>query len=93
MDILTALVLLAVAAAMVKFVVSPGTARGIDGFAAGFLPYRGPGLPRGVQEEELVPWTWSAGVAEVVEADGAEAPVLAAVDRGSTVRGTARRRP
>jgi hypothetical protein len=61
MDLLTGLVLFLVGAAMVKLVVSPGTERAIEIFAAGFVAYRDPsaGWPRGVQEEEPVAWSWS----------------------------------
>jgi hypothetical protein len=61
MDLLTGLVLFLAGAAMVKLVVSPGTERAIDSFAAGFVPYRdtSAGWPQGVQEEEPVAWSWS----------------------------------
>ncbi len=106
MDILTTLVLLAAGAAIVKVVFSPATERGIDAFAAGFLPYKGPGWPQGVQEEEPVAWSWSgAGRAatsgsgrdgpldapEVVDIDGDAAPAVNAVRRGPTGPGLASR--
>jgi hypothetical protein len=61
MELLTGLVLILVGAAMVKLVVSPGTERAIEVFAAGFVGYRDPSAlwPRGVQEEEPVAWSWS----------------------------------
>ena len=61
MDLLTGLFLFVIGAALVKLVVSPGTERAIETFAAGFVAYRDPsaGWPRGVQEEEPVAWTWS----------------------------------
>ena len=61
MDLLTVLVLILAGAAMYKLVVSPGTERAIETFAAGFVAYRDPlkGWPRGVQEEDPVAWSWS----------------------------------
>jgi hypothetical protein len=61
MDLLTVLVLILAGAAMFKLVVSPGTERAIETFAAGFVAYRDPlkGWPRGVQEEDPVAWSWS----------------------------------
>jgi hypothetical protein len=106
MDLLTALVLLAIGAAIVKVVFSPATERGIDAFAAGFLPYKGPGWPQGVQEEEPVAWTWSHGgraatsgngqdgpldAPEVVDIDGDAAPTTITVRRGPTGPGPASR--
>jgi hypothetical protein len=61
MDLLTGLILFVAGGLMVKLVVSPGTERAIETFAAGFVPYRDPsaGWPRGVQEEDPVAWSWS----------------------------------
>lgn len=59
MDLFAGLVLLAFGAAFAALVVSPRTARSLDTFAAGFLPYRSAGWPQGVQEEDPVPWSWS----------------------------------
>lgn len=106
MDIVASLVVVLVGAAMVAWVVSPGTARGIDAFAAGFLPYRSAGWPQGVQEEDPIPWSWSAprgpdateghsGAGldpELVEITGPDAPVASRVHRGPMVHGTAGRR-
>lgn len=99
MDILAAVVFLLVGTAMIAFVVSPTTARGLDTFGAGFVPYRGPGWPRGVQEEEPVRWSWSAprgadvtdggsGASlgpELVEISRREGQAATAVHRGPTV--------
>jgi hypothetical protein len=108
MDILTGLVVILAAAAMVSLVVSPGTPRVLDLFGAGFLPYRdgSAGWPRGVQEEEPVAWTWTAGddskPPDVGSDDGLSAPELidmtgdavpaTRVGPSSMVRGLARRR-
>ena len=106
MDIFNGLVVILLGAAMVALVVSPGTARGLDTFAAGFLPYRSAGWPHGVQEEDPVPWSWStAGERRVpaesadigldgpewVEISSAGAPIASAVDPGPPVQGTATR--
>jgi hypothetical protein len=108
MDILTLLVVIGAAAAMVSLVASPGTPRALDVFAAGFLPYRdrSAGWPRGVQEEEPVAWAWIArnrpNPPDIGSDDGPSAPELIDVNgdavpatrvgRGSMVRGLARRR-
>jgi hypothetical protein len=94
MEILPGLVFVLVGFAIVGWVVSPGTARGLDGFAAGFLPYRDAGWPRGVQEGDPVPWSWSPPSrpdrpAEIVEISPADAPVTAALRAGTVVRGRA----
>jgi hypothetical protein len=60
MDILGILVILLLGAGIGRFLASDGTARGLDAFGAGFLPYREAGWPRGVQEGEPIPWKWSA---------------------------------
>lgn len=99
MDIFAAVVFILLGAAMVVFVVSPTTARSLDTFGAGFVPYRSAGWPQGVQEEEPVHWSWSApqgpdatdggsgtGIdPELVEISGADAPAASAVQRGPTV--------
>ncbi len=59
MDLFAGLVLVTLGAAFAALVVSPRTARSLDTFAAGFLPYRSAGWPQGVQEEDPVPWSWS----------------------------------
>ncbi len=59
MDPFAGLVLVTLGAAFAALVVSPRTARSLDTFAAGFLPYRSAGWPQGVQEEDPVPWSWS----------------------------------
>ena len=105
MDIFAAVVFIVLGAALVVFVVSPTTARGLDTFGAGFVPYRSAGWPQGVQEEDSVAWSWSApsppyttdgdpgaGLdAELVEISGPEAPAASAVHRGPTIHRTARR--
>lgn len=60
MDLIVGLAALAGAIALLAFIASPRTGRALDMFAAGFLPYRGPEWPQGVQEEEPVPWSWSS---------------------------------
>ena len=108
MDPLTGLVFLLAGAAIVKFVFSPSTERGLDAFAAGFMPYRASnGWPRGVQEEEPVAWSWSSGdgrpppssgvetdmaLPELIDIDPDDAPTATPVSGRSMVRGMARRR-
>jgi hypothetical protein len=99
MDIFAVVVLILLGTAMIAFVVSPATARGLDTFGAGFVPYRGPGWPHGVQEEEPVHWSWSpppgpdaaddgSGTGlepELVEISGPDAPTASSVLPGPTV--------
>lgn len=108
MDLLTVFVVVLAAVAMVSLVVSPGTPRVLDLFAAGFLPYRdrGAGWPQGVQEEEPVPWAWTnrekPDRSDGGSDDGLGAPELVdisdasvppiRVSRGSMARGLASRR-
>ncbi len=101
MDIFAAVVFVILGAALVAYVASPTTARGLDTFGAGFVPYRGAGWPQGVQEEEPVHYSLSVprgpGGAmdgapgttpdpEVVEITGPDTPMTSAVHRGPTVR-------
>jgi hypothetical protein len=101
MDIFAAVVFCILGATLVVYVVSPTTARGLDTFGAGFVPYRGAGWPHGVQEEEPVHFSLSeprgpdatnggSGASlerpEVVEISGSDAPAASAVHRGPTVR-------
>jgi hypothetical protein len=97
MDIIAGLVLISLVAVFAALVVSPRTAQSLDTFAAGFLPYRGAGWPRGVQEEDPVPWSWSTprgpddaevgiGGPKVVDIDGLDAPAPSPVRRGPTVQ-------
>jgi hypothetical protein len=60
MDIVTILIVVGISAAFVAFMGGQSTGRGLDAFAAGFLPYREAGWPRGVQEGEPIPWKWSS---------------------------------
>ena len=99
MDIFAAVVFCILGAALVVYVVSPTTARGLDTFGSGFVPYRSAGWPHGVQEEEPVHCSWSepgTGRAmdgdpgsgpdpELVEITGPDAPTASAVHRGPTV--------
>jgi hypothetical protein len=105
MDILSGLVFVLAGFAIVGWVVSPRTARSLDLFAAGFLPYRSAGWPRGVQEEDPVPWSWSSPAkpdgpkeapesglertAEIVEISRADAPGTTAPGASTVVRGRA----
>ena len=99
MDIFAAIVFVILGAALVAYVASPTTARGLDTFGAGFVPYRSAGWPHGVQEEEPVHWSWTAprgpdatggGSAtdspELIEISGPDAPAASVVHRGPTVR-------
>ena len=81
---------------------SPGTARGLEGFGAGFFPYRSAGWPEGVQEEDPVPWSWSSNggpglrgprtdagpvpAAELVEIGPADARLAITLGLGPVVR-------
>ncbi len=107
MDNIPGLVVIAVGAATLAWIVSPRTGRGLDMFAAAFLPWRGDGWPQGVQEEDPVPWSWSAAEEadpagddretalgdgpEVVEITRGVTPVASPVHPGRLVRGTATR--
>ena len=105
MDIFASLVVVLVGVAILGWIASPTTARGMDTFGAGFVPYRSAGWPHGVQEEEPVHWSWSAPrapdatdggsgtahVPELVEISGPDAPPASAVNGGPTVHGTAGR--
>ena len=99
MDIFAAVVFVILGAALVAYVASPTTARGLDTFGAGFVPYRSAGWPHGVQEEEPVHWSWTAprgpdatgggpatDTPELIEISGPDAPSASAVHRGPTVR-------
>lgn len=100
MDIFAVVVFILLGTAMIAFVVSPTTARGLDTFGAGFVPYRSAGWPHGVQEEEPVHWSWSAprrpdatdgslpgagSEPELVEISGTDAPAASVVHRGPTI--------
>ena len=99
MDIVAAVVFFLLGAALVVYVVSPTTARGLDTFGSGFVPYRSAGWPHGVQEEEPVHYSLSAprvtdatdgdsgggSDPEVIEITGPDAPTASAVHRGPTV--------
>jgi hypothetical protein len=100
MDIFAAVVFVILGAALVAYVASPTTARGLDTFGAGFVPYRSAGWPHGVQEEEPVKWSWAAPrrpdgsddisghgpEPELLEITGPDAPAPSAVHRGPTIR-------
>jgi hypothetical protein len=60
MDIPSTLVLLVVGAGILAWVTSPRTAQALEAFGLGFIGYRGPGWPRGVQEEEPVHFAFHA---------------------------------
>jgi hypothetical protein len=61
MDVVGITVILLLAAGIGRFLSNEGTARGLDAFGAGFLPYRADmGWPRGVQEGEPVAFKVSA---------------------------------
>lgn len=60
MDIFASLVVVLVGVAILGWIASSTTARGMDTFGAGFVPYRSAGWPHGVQEEDPVPWSWSS---------------------------------
>lgn len=97
MDLFVSLAVFIVAVGILRFISSPATGRGLDLFASGFLPYRARmDWPRGVQEEEPVPWTWSGGgrpdQPEFHELSGEGAPAASVVDRPLIDRGMARRR-
>lgn len=99
MDIFAVVVFILLGTAMIAFVVSPTTARGLDTFGAGFVPYRSAGWPQGVQEEDPVRWSWSAPRGpdatdggssaalepELVEISRPDAPTASVVHRGPTV--------
>ena len=96
MDPIAAAVFIILGAALVAYVASPTTARGMDTFGAGFVPYRSAGWPQGVQEEEPVHWSWpqprgpdapdgdpdASPGSQIVEIAGPDAPVATPVHRG-----------
>jgi hypothetical protein len=96
MDNLLGLAAILLVIGMVLFVTSPKTGRSLDVFGSGFVGYRASGWPQGVQEEDPVPWSWSAAgnpeTAEFHEVDREGAPATTAVERGSMYDGMARRR-
>lgn len=57
MDILTGMVVVFVVVVAIRGVLGGPATRGIDVIAAAFVPYRDPGWPRGVQEEDPIPWS------------------------------------
>jgi hypothetical protein len=60
MDLTTTLIVLAAGSLMYAWLNGARTASVLDTVGSGFLPYREPGWPLGVQEEEPTPWQWSA---------------------------------
>ena len=106
MDIFAVVVFIILGAALVAYVASPTTARGMDTFGAGFVPYRSAGWPQGVQEEEPVHWSWSAAPKpeatdrdsdtspnpQLVEIAGPDAPVASDVHRGQIIHDRSGRR-
>jgi hypothetical protein len=60
MDFMTILIVAGIFVVLVVFTADVTTGKALDTFGAGFVPYRGPGWPRGVQEGEPVAWDWSA---------------------------------
>ena len=79
MDIFAAVVFFLLGAALVVYVASPTTARGLDNFGSGFVPYRSAGWPHGVQEEEPVQVIDSAYVRKVVSQMLSRSPFLEVV--------------
>jgi hypothetical protein len=96
MDYLVGFAALLLVIGMVVFVTSPKTGRTLDVFGSGFVGYRASGWPQGVQEEDPVPWSWSAAgnpeTPEFHEVGRDGAPPATTVDRGSMRDGMARRR-
>jgi hypothetical protein len=60
MDLMTTLIVLAGGSLLYAWLNSPRTEGVLDTVGSGFLPYREPGWPLGVQEEEPMPWHWSS---------------------------------
>jgi len=97
MELLAGLAAILAVIGLFRFLASPQTGRGLDLFASGFLPYRARlEWPRGVQEEDPVPWSWTGprkpDGPEFQEIGGDDAPAASSVGRGSMVPGIARRR-
>jgi hypothetical protein len=104
MDIFVALVAILVGVAMLALIARPQPVGILDVFGAGFLPYRGAGWPRGVQEEDPVPWSRSAAGdpdaptrgsgdgPHLIDIASGDRPTATAVDQGPMVRGPASRR-
>ena len=102
MDVVAGLAAIGMGLGILWFITSPRTARSLDFFGSGFVPYRGPGWPHGVQEEEPVRWAWSSRdrgrsgtgsdeLPELVDVDRDGAPPVGAV-QARIDRGMARRR-
>ena len=60
MDLVNLLIVVVITVVVVVFMAGPSTGRVLDGFGAGFLPYREAGWPRGVQEAEPIPWDFTS---------------------------------
>jgi len=97
MELLAGLAALLLIVGTFRFLASPQMGRGMDLFASGFLPYRAKlEWPRGVQEEDPVPWSWTSprkpDLPEFHEIGGDDAPPASSVGRGLMIPGFARRR-
>jgi hypothetical protein len=58
-DIPATLVMIIVGAGLVAWMTSTRTGHALDAWGSGFIGYRGPGWPRGVQEEEPVHFSFA----------------------------------
>ena len=59
MDIPATLVMIIVGAALVAWMTNTGTGHALDAWGSGFIGYRRPGWPHGVQEDEPVHFSFS----------------------------------
>jgi hypothetical protein len=78
MDVPATLVMIIVGAGLVAWMTSPRTGHALDAWASGFIGYRGPGWPRGVQEEEPVHFAFT-------EPRDPDAPDWAGLDAGPEI--------
>jgi hypothetical protein len=87
MDILTGLGVVFVVVVAIRGVLGGQATRGIDVIAAAFVPYRDPDWPRGVQEEDPIPWSRSAP-AQPAPADHPATPASRTVELVEMERGS-----
>ena len=75
MDLLTTIVIVLIAAALVGWVAAAIDGRPLEAFGSGFIGYRSYGWPRGVQEEDQVHFTVAAIHAHPTAEDDRDGPM------------------
>ena len=89
MDLLTTVVVLLIAAALVGWVVAAIDGRHLEAFGWGFVGYRSYGWPRGVQEEDAVhfaPAAWHERPSMDDDATASGDPELIELDDTASTR-------